>query len=119
MRLTKSPTVASLNFFPQKQCAQPGWFAVVESQLLPLTEKRNQAMKALLARRTRLSTEKLREARRLVKDAVAHAKDVWISKHCTEINTAIARGAGTKRCWDAVSALRKGMSKCGFQLSEQ
>ena len=24
----------------------------------------------------------------------------------------MARGAGTKRCWDAVSALRKGLSKC-------
>ena len=111
-RLAKSLTVASLEILPQKQRAQPGWFAAAESQLLPLIEKRNQAMKALIARRTRMSTDKLREARRLVKDAVAHAKDVWISKHCTEINTAIARGAGTKHCWDAVSALRKGMSKC-------
>ena len=111
-RLAKSLTTATLEILPKKQKPQPGWFAAAEVQILPLIEKRNRAMEVLFRRRTRLATENLRNARKLLKQAVDRAKSAWVAKQCADINSAMARGAGTKQCWDAVSALRKGLSKC-------
>ena len=111
-RLAKSLTVATLETLPMKEKAQPGWFAAAELQITPLIENRNRAMEALFKRRTRLTHERLRSARQLLKRTVDQAKSTWIARQCADINTAMSRGAGTKRCWDAVSALRNGLSKC-------
>ena len=106
-RLAKSITVAALQTLPVKEKAQPGWFSAAESQIMPLIESRNSAMEALFKRHTRSTHERLRCARQVLKRTVDQAKSTWIAKQCTDINTAMARGAGTKRCWDAVSALRQ------------
>ena len=106
-RLATALNTATLEVLPIKQRAQPGWFAAAEAQILPLIERRNNAMDAVFQRRTRLSTQKLREARNVLKSSVSAAKNAWIASHCNALNI----GLGTKSCWDAVTMLRNGLSK--------
>lgn len=110
-RLATSMNIAALETLPKKQRAQPGWFAAAELHITPLIERRNQAMEAVFKRNTRLTTQKLREARSVLKSSVNSAKNAWIAKQCSTINNAIVGSAGTKLCWDTVSVLRRGMSK--------
>ena len=106
--LAASLNTAALEILPKKQRVQPGWFAAAELQIMPLIEKRNNAMEALFKRNTRLTTNNLRETRSVLKLSVNAAKNAWITKQCNTINSA---SAGTKLCWDTVSMLRRGMSK--------
>ena len=110
-RLATSVNAAALDVLPKKQRAQPGWFAAAEHQLLLLIQKRNAAMAAAFKRRTRLSTQNLRDARHLLKSSVAAAKNEWILQQCNTINDATSGHGGTKVCWDTLSVLRRGLSK--------
>ena len=110
-RLASAVNTAALHILPKKQRPQPGWFAAAEHKLLPLIEKRNAAMSTAFQRRTRLGTQKLREARHLLKSAVTSAKNEWIFKQCQIINDASSGHGGTKACWDTLSVLRRGLSK--------
>ena len=110
-RLAASINIAALRALPKKQRPQPGWFAAAENKLLPLVEKRNSAMSAAFQRRTRLSTQKLREARYVLKSAISSAKNEWILKQCKAMNDASSGHGGTKACWDTLTVLRRGLSK--------
>ena len=110
-RLAASLNVAALEVLPKKQRAQPGWFAAAEHRISPLIQERNFAMAAVFKRSTRMSTQNLREARRLVKSSVTVAKNEWILEQCNTINDATSGRGGTKVCWDTISVLRRGLVK--------
>ena len=110
-RLAASANIAALETLPKKQRAQPGWFAAAEHRIAPLIENRNIAMAAVFKRSTRLNTNRLREARRVLKTAVSSAKNDWIALQCNEMNAVVAGHRGTKACWDTLSVLRRGLSK--------
>ena len=55
---------------PKKSKAQPQWFLLEEGKLSKLISERNEAMKAAVALRTRSVTERLRAARKKLKDAI-------------------------------------------------
>ena len=110
-RLASSVNTAAVETLPKKHRAQPGWFAAAEHHIAPLIQKRNLAMAAVFKRSTRMNTQKLRDARRLLKSAVAVAKNEWILQQCNTINEATAGRGGTKVCWDTLSVLRRGLSK--------
>jgi len=66
-------------------------------------------MAAACGRRTRTVTDRLRKARHQVKRAVAKAKNQWLIDQCESVNRSARRG--TKDCWDAITRIKKGMTK--------
>ena len=94
---------------------QPGWFQAEKSRFLPLIEARNDAMRNVFNRRTRRSTEKVKQARKNLKAAVHEAKNKWIKFLCVSLNTTIA----AKLAWDAINTLKGGLSKTKPSSSKQ
>ena len=63
---------------PVKPKPQPGWFQASEKKLSPLIEARNEAMRNILRKRTRLNAKKLQQTRKKLKAAGRNAKNNWI-----------------------------------------
>lgn len=89
-----------------------GWFTAAEHRITPLVERRNIAMAATFKRSALLNTHRLHEARRLLKSAVSTAKNDWTVQQCNAMNDGAAGQRGTAVCWDTLSVLRRGLSKC-------
>ena len=109
IRLAEAATYTTRHNLSRKQRAQPTWFANAAEQLLPLIRTRNQAMMAAFGRRTRATTDRLRQARHEVKRAVTRAKNQWLIYQCDSLNESVRRG--TKDCWDTITRIKKGMVK--------
>ena len=109
--LTATIQQVSQSVLPKREKPYPGWFKDNEETLLPLIETRNSAMSAVYDRRTRSSTERLRKARKALKNALVMAKNVWIQRQCSTINIAAQNNRGTSEAWKAVGKLRTGLSK--------
>ena len=61
---------------------QPGWFPANKKELSPLIEARNEAMRNVLRKRTRLNTKRLQQFRKKLKTAVTNGKNTWIQLQC-------------------------------------
>ena len=106
---------ASISSLPKKERAHPGWFQENSEKLNKLINVRNQAMRDVFARRTRASTNRLKNARKQLKSAVEIAKNSWIQKKCEVLNSVY----GTKQAWDAIKCLKSGLSKTKPSSSKQ
>ena len=105
--MANAVSTAASTLLPKRTKAQPGWFRDNEVRIQPLIESRNEAIRDVFKRRTRLSMRKLRTARKNLKEAVKKAKNIWIAEMCDNINTNV----GTKAAWDSVKLLKRGLSK--------
>ena len=86
---------------------QPGWFQANEKELSPLIEARNEAMRNLLRKRTRLNTKRSQQAHKKLKTAVRNAKNNWMQLQCHNLNTKCS----TKQAWDTIKLFRKTLAK--------
>ena len=77
----ESITKATSNI-PVEPEPQPGWFPANKKELSPLIEARNEAMRNVLRKRTRLNTKRLQQFRKKLKTAVKNAKNIWIQLQC-------------------------------------
>jgi hypothetical protein len=107
--LTTAIQKASLSILPKKDKAYPGWFKDKEDVIVPLIDARNSAMSSVYKRRTRASVQKLRNTRKNLKRVLMQAKNDWIQKKCSVLNSSAQRGTG--EAWKAVLNLRSGLSK--------
>ena len=103
---------ASCEEIPKKKRADPGWFELAAEVLRPLIAARNSAMaKWMSSKKIGLFlSRKLADARKILRTAVANAKNEWVMEYVKRLNLANARG-GSKRGWDAVKVLRAGLVK--------
>ena len=112
-RLAKCAKSAAIKLLPKKPKANPGWFEAAKDKLTPLIEERNNAIANLYAinTRTRSCTLRLRRARKCLKAEVSKAKNEWIQRQCSQLNESTSGHGGTKQSWEAVTNLKKGLSK--------
>ena len=82
----QSVTSACHSVLPTKPKAQPGWFEEYKELLIPLINSRNAAMEKVLQRRTRQTSQKLKDARGKLKREVKTAKNKRIDSHCNNVN---------------------------------
>ena len=109
--LTAAIQNASLSILPKRDKAYPGWFKDNEDVIIPLIHARNSAMSAVYARRTRATVQRLRDARKKLKQALMQAKNAWIQSQCSTLNYSTQNRRGTSEAWKAVTNLRNGLSK--------
>ena len=111
--LSDALTHAALEVLPKRPRASPGWFEQAKDVVLPLIAVRNDAM-AVSMRSTRRDLHSVRGrlicARKMLKIAIARAKNNWITRYVEDMNANDARG-GTVASWKAVGVLKAGLSK--------
>ena len=110
-KLTDAMKAAAQAVLPKKQRAQPSWFAAEEEQLSHLINQRNEAISANFNRTTRSNTRRVCEARKELKFAISRAKNNWITSRYRTINEASSSHGGSKKCWETINELKKGLSK--------
>ena len=110
----KSVKSACHSLLPIKSKAHPGWFEAQKDTLTPLINTRNEAMQKVLKRRTRQSSEKLKQACKQLKREVKIAKNKWIDSHCNNIND-----FGTKKAWDSIKILKGSLMKIRPSVQKQ
>ena len=110
----QSVTSACHSVLPPKPKAQPGWFEENKESLIPLINSRNVAMEKVLQRRTRQTSQKLKDARKKLKREVKVAKNKWINTHCNNIND-----FGTKKAWDSIRILKSSLTKIRPSVQKQ
>jgi len=105
--LSSSITSTAISTLPKKRNSQPGWFELYKNKLMPLIKKRNSAMENMYRRWTRSSSNKLKLARKALKNCVKTAKNAWTRTLIANI----ASNKGTKQSWDAINCLKSGLAK--------
>ena len=108
-KLANSITSVCHNTLSKRKKPSPGWFISAQDKLIPLIEKRNQAMSQKFKRPLRSTYNKLKSARKMLKRTICKSKNDWIISKCRELNK--PSNTGTKLFWDSVNQLKAGLCK--------
>ena len=101
----------AISVLKKKSRSSPDWFTSNKAELLHLIEKRNTAIHSKIKRTTRSSTNRARQARKVLKIAISRTKSEWIADLCNNLNLSAARQKGTKTFWDCIKAIKRGLVK--------
>jgi hypothetical protein len=100
---------ATETFVPLRSKASPRWFAGRESELRPLVDARNSAIRAHVLQPNAHNSRKKAATRQALQAAVRAAKSDWIVGKCKQLNDGIASKTGTKAAWKVAADLKKGL----------
>ena len=76
-----------------------------------LIDKRNTAIQSKIVRSTRSSSNRAKQARKELKNAIFRSKSEWITNLCDDLNMSAARQKGTRTFWDCIKSIKNGLDK--------